>query len=320
MRRLESSWQLPEQPACQDASFLHYRNLRYGVLLPDPRLRKYIRYYWVLRASGQDSSAASKGVEPHVGQLIIPDGYGEIVLNFADGFWRGRVGLEKYADFQRESYVVGSRHCSVRTGSWGELNMVGVKLLPTVLHSIIGASLGKFNNQALSLHELNFASLCDLENKLAMINNTQFVKYELDQFFLQQLDNKPIIDAVVKRAIQRIAELKGVVSINSLIADLGTNYKTLERRFRNWVGISPKAFARVIRFKHSYHYYRINGRHDNKQYLDFGYYDQSHFIKEFKYFIGATPTELASNRFVDTTAISDYSLKKDLAHSNSLLL
>ena len=74
--------------------------------------------------------------------------------------------------------------------------------------------------------------------------------------------------------------------------------RTLERRFLDSVGISPKRFARVIRFKATLKHLK---RHDaavkRQGYLDFGYYDQNHFIKDFRYFMGGTPSDYFTNRF-----------------------
>ncbi len=70
---------------------------------------------------------------------------------------------------------------------------------------------------------------------------------------------------------------------------LGIDYRTLERRFKTTVGLTPKEFSRVILFKNVYKAFRDNPIKDAAFFLDWCYYDQSHYIKEFKYFMGNTP-------------------------------
>ena len=74
--------------------------------------------------------------------------------------------------------------------------------------------------------------------------------------------------------------------------------RTLERRFLDSVGISPKRFARVIRFKATLKHLKQDRSAIKRQgYLDFGYYDQNHFIKDFRHFMGGTPSNYFTRRF-----------------------
>jgi AraC-like DNA-binding protein len=62
----------------------------------------------------------------------------------------------------------------------------------------------------------------------------------------------------------------------------------LEKRFRQAVGTSPKKFASIVRFKHVIQRYD-SGRSLTELAYEAGFYDQAHFIKEFKIFTGDTP-------------------------------
>ena len=78
--------------------------------------------------------------------------------------------------------------------------------------------------------------------------------------------------------------------------------------------MTPKTYARIVRFKHAYH--RLitqcasGARADD--YLD-GYYDQSHFYKEFRYFTGTSPLALIAARTPASTAVTDHLLTGDLS-------
>jgi Transcriptional regulator containing an amidase domain and an AraC-type DNA-binding HTH domain len=69
--------------------------------------------------------------------------------------------------------------------------------------------------------------------------------------------------------------------------------RQFERTFKNAIGISPKLFSRIIKFKNSVNYLRSSST--NSLYnvaIDCGYYDHSHLIKDFKEFGGTLPNEV----------------------------
>jgi len=94
---------------------------------------------------------------------------------------------------------------------------------------------------------------------------------------------------------KRIVESSGLVTIRSLVEETGWSQKHLISQFREHIGLAPKMFARVMRFGHAVDRLRRRG-HGNltELALDCGYYDQSHFDRDFRAFAGVTPTELLS--------------------------
>ena len=94
---------------------------------------------------------------------------------------------------------------------------------------------------------------------------------------------------------KRIVDSGGLVTIRSLVEETGWSQKHLIGEFREHIGLAPKMFARVMRFGQAVNRLR---RRDHASLtelaLDCGYYDQSHFDRDFRAFAGVTPTELLS--------------------------
>jgi AraC-like DNA-binding protein len=112
----------------------------------------------------------------------------------------------------------------------------------------------------------------------------------LQQFLLQQLaqqNEDPIFDY----CIQKIISLKGKMTIKELEKKTGYSSRWLNMKFNDKIGVSPKNLSAIIRFKQYFQAF-ITG--DEKSFFrnDFYelYYDQSHFIKDFKRFTGLAPT------------------------------
>jgi AraC-like DNA-binding protein len=94
---------------------------------------------------------------------------------------------------------------------------------------------------------------------------------------------------------RRIVESGGLVTIRSLVEETRWSQKHLIGQFREHIGLPPKIFARVMRFGRAVDRLRRRGHGSLTELaLDCGYYDQSHFDRDFRAFAGVTPTELLS--------------------------
>lgn len=118
----------------------------------------------------------------------------------------------------------------------------------------------------------------------------QRVQYFQDYFegkFRQKLSRKEIN---ISEAFQYlISEYQDSKIIQNYAEVSGFSPRTINRWFTKEIGISPKKLCRIARFHTA-----LSGLHSHKEpgnYFDFGYYDQAHFIKEFKEFTSITPEE-----------------------------
>jgi AraC-like DNA-binding protein len=95
-------------------------------------------------------------------------------------------------------------------------------------------------------------------------------------------------DKLVLAALALIHQSKGIIRIKDLVQQLHTSQSPLEKRFRAAVGASPKKFASIVRLKNLLQQSPKTGSLTELGY-EAGFYDQAHFIKEFKAFTGDTP-------------------------------
>jgi AraC-like DNA-binding protein len=280
-------------------------NLRYWLLRPDPRLAHLVRCYFVSDGGGQPYNRD---------ELLLPDGYAEIVFAFDAGYQRWEVGEGTRRDVMRCSYIIGGRSHSVFTsGSPQQLYLVGVKLDPRYLRQLIRTPLDEFCDATLGLGVLNNPALLALEDALAHPKSIGSIARMLDGFFVNALRNPLPKDDAVDHLLRDIHAHRGAVSIERFARDVPLDARTLARRFCASVGMTPKKYARIVRFKHSYH--RLIASADDKRLADHldGYYDQSHFNKEFRHFTGAAPSELLASRLASSTAITEHLLRGDLS-------
>ncbi|SDL75955.1 Helix-turn-helix domain-containing protein [Pedobacter sp. ok626] len=97
---------------------------------------------------------------------------------------------------------------------------------------------------------------------------------------------------VVAYACQQIQDSKGVVRIDELSRSMRISTTTLGDQFREKIGLSPKTFSRIVRFNDINNFISRNQNVSWQELVyKFGFFDQNHFIKEFKRFYGCTPSE-----------------------------
>jgi AraC-like DNA-binding protein len=98
---------------------------------------------------------------------------------------------------------------------------------------------------------------------------------------------------LVLAAAERLARSDESHNVSDVAAQLGVSERNLRRAFRQHVGVSPKAFARLARFHRAVNAAREDpGAEWGRIAADAGYYDQAHLIAEFHDLAGATPRAL----------------------------
>ncbi len=109
----------------------------------------------------------------------------------------------------------------------------------------------------------------------------------IETFLISRLKKKAK-DELIIIAVELIKQYVGNIKITLLAEKLRISQSQLERRFRRVVGASPKKFASIVRLRNVISI-ASNENNMTKLGLEVGYFDQAHFIKDFKSFTGLTP-------------------------------
>ncbi len=153
------------------------------------------------------------------------------------------------------------------------------------IHELFGESISLDNFMLRS-------ELLVLEEQLCEVRQDAERIHIIEQFLISRMQQNTI-DPLVLTAISLIYKSKGTLRIKELAKQLHISQSPLEKRFRQIAGASPKKFASIVRFKHTLLSYDRTSSLTELGY-ESGYYDQAHFIKEFKTFTGETPEEFFS--------------------------
>jgi AraC-like DNA-binding protein len=171
-----------------------------------------------------------------------------------------------------------------------KLNLIMCSFYPSSFYRTFRIPIHHLNNQLIMPENIFGNAYKGLTEQL---KNTlgNFKKVEvLDKFFLTYFNNKPNYTTAINNLQQVILHHRGNININSLYTSFGKSRRSMERNFLEEIGVCPKYFCRILRFNHSY---ALKRRFPDKNWNEIlytcGYYDQSHYIREFKSFIGNSP-------------------------------
>jgi AraC-like DNA-binding protein len=284
--------------------------MRYWRLRPDARLSPWVVCYFLVEPQPGAVAANTSTVDEQ--QLLLPDGHSELVFRLASGFERWRVNAPVRRSFMDASYLIGGRSHSVLTRSVGALRLAGVKLDPRALRAVIDTPLGELRDSTLSLADLNCRALSDLDDAVANVKSVAALTALLDGFFLPRLCRDSIDEPLIPSLLEQIRRTGGTQAIMAWAREHKADARTLERRFVAAMGITPKQYARIVRFKQSY--YRlisVKRSEPAKSHLQ-GYYDESHFNREFRQFLGVAPSAWLAGRTTHRTTVSDHLLATEL--------
>jgi methylphosphotriester-DNA--protein-cysteine methyltransferase len=135
--------------------------------------------------------------------------------------------------------------------------------------------------------------LSRVEEQLAAAgNNLQRVSI-IEQFLLSRLMPLPR-DLRIHEAVQKIKLAQGNLQISKLPKELYMSQDSFEKKFRRIIGTSPKQYARIIRFRNLIFSHSASNRLTDLAHTS-GYFDQAHFIKDFRTFTGQAPGDFFKN-------------------------
>ena len=253
--------------------------MRYTTIKPSPGLSKFVRFFWTLESE-----------EPYVHRSMA-DVSGEMIFHYHGRF-------EELIDDTTQSASLTAMHGpSIRIRRFRiqhSFGMFGVYLYPYSIPLLFGESATELYNRMPNLVELlgNEGRILE-ERMMVAASNEQRIEI-MTGFFEQRIRKHSRHEHPVLGAIQSVIHSNGCGSIEKLSGQYYISSRQFERKFKEYSGVTPKLFSRIVRFHHACKYFG----NDRKSLTDIahesGYYDQSHFIHEFKEFSGLHPRQFFS--------------------------
>jgi len=262
-------------------------------IAPSPALTPYIECYWII---GNDDPA------PHR-QKIIPDGFPEIIFHYRAPY---RICLTDTWEQQPLQLFAGqiSKHFFLE--NTGPSGIIGIKWKPAAPAQLFNLHMDAFTDKVVALEAAIGQQLQPLQQALSGTTDHDTMIALCNQHLEQLTAGTAGKGTPVDSAVDLLFSKNGMATVADMTAAAGVGERQLERHFKQYIGLSPKFYARIIRFSTIFQLIEQQDPSWAGLAYEAGYFDQSHFIRNFKAFTGEDPSRYG----FDTKNMANFFLKK----------
>ena len=268
----------------------------------DPRLRPYVHGYFAT-----SSSLVRPARERHLPAAEVP-----MVLNFGASHTKVDARADSGPQRLDHAWVTGLQTHYHLSDAIGERRFMVVRFTPLGAHLFFHLSMDSLTDRAVPLEQVD-PGIASLVSDHVMVARGWAGRFDAMERLIGSRVARYSVPPHIERAWNGLVRTWGQTPVGSLAADAGCSHRHLIQQFRTCIGLPPKKAAMLLRFDRSINAVTRNGlaNSPNKPYLEgsappgahalgarwahiaaeCGYFDQSHFIHEFRAFAGATPSE-----------------------------
>lgn len=260
----------------------HCLMLQFRHLPPHPALHDIVRGYWLLEAGSTPISLD-----------LVPDGYPEWFFSLEHRVSYKMVG-GSWQQFSAAG-LIGQLTGTFSMEVPAFCRLLSVKLYPWAAQTLFGLPAWELTNLAPELEALTSCrELRALADRIGRESAFEKIKLLLDHFFLEKLGSKPEMagNPFLRFSVQKIFNSQGTLSLDGLTGKTQASRRYLEKQFKMHIGLSPKLYVRIIRVKKASICLLDPTYRSNLATIaaSLDYFDQSHFLKDFKSIVGKSPT------------------------------
>lgn len=251
-------------------------SMRYHKYPPPPALAAFVRCFWIMEGNGGNG-------DPSLYRLFASS-CPELVVQYRN----------RFTDFDRHGqsslsplvHLYGQTQEYRETMVAGEYGIAGAYLYPYAVKALTGMPASEMSNRVMDMGSNDVAA------RMSEAGNDQARIKVFSDYLLSAFRSAAEPDKGLQACIWQLIHTKGATDIGSMADMLFVSGRQLERRFQQGLGLSPKLCSRIIRFQSTLH---VQEREPGKRLTDIayesGYFDQSHFIREFREFSGFSPKD-----------------------------
>ncbi|MBB5644191.1 helix-turn-helix domain-containing protein [Pedobacter cryoconitis] len=218
---------------------------------------------------------------------VLPDACVELFLNYTST----PVAIINNELHQRSIVTFRMSHpkdVQMRKGT----GVIAICFYPGMAYKFIQIPMHTLSDTTASLSDIWGCIAAEIENEMAESSNNEVRVNLLQKYLFKKLANDKN-DLQIAHCLRQVQLSEGLISVGRLVNNTGLSQRHLSRKFQEYVGLSPKEYLRVSRF--------ILSLDHLKRYPLFslteiacksGYYDQAHFIRDYKDYTGYTPGQV----------------------------
>ncbi|MBS0028012.1 DUF6597 domain-containing transcriptional factor [Chitinophaga sp. 22321] len=248
---------------------------------PSVPLANFIECYWVLHAPDRFMDAPDR---------LIPGGRVELIFNFGDPVDWLITADNPQGTRLSGPVIMGQRNQIFYVKSTGKTRMLGLRFKPGGLAAFTKVPISDLLNLLLPAELILGTAVKNWEMQLSDYTDDDKRIQVLDDILKNALKSTPADLLVVNLTIDTLRNNQDDLSIATICQQTGWYYKKLERVFLKNTGYTPKYYHKIVRFNKAVRSMRTSNNLTDVCYVC-NYFDQAHFIRDFRLFTGTTPSQ-----------------------------
>lgn len=260
-----------------------------GVWQP-PELRPWVDRFWY-----------SEGTTGSARERLLPNGMLELAVCLGDPHrlvvGRGSETLRTCLTGLQTSAVV------IEHPEWHRV--LGLRLRPAGAYALLSRPMGELCGYTIGLPDLLGSTAVELAERCHAARSIEDCFARAAAWVCAHVERSAGFSPAVAWCVARIEESGGRIAIADLRDRTGLTKTRLGALFREQLGVLPKAYARIVRFRRALALLDAGPASLAEAALDAGYYDQSHMTTEFREMGGVTPREFLAQRYPGSTSAAD---------------
>lgn len=249
---------------------------------PSTELSSIIKSFWQIEEQENAQIIRDK---------IVPDGYPELIFHFGDPY---RIDISGKWEIQDKELLAGQLTNFFHLENTSAIGMFAIKLQPWVPSLLFNHKMNDLVDAVVSISNSRINIVTSLMDIAKSPDSFEEKCEKASEIFLRQVKSTEF-DKNGITAIKEIIDSNGKYQISEICSKVDISERSLERFCKENIGLSPKFYSRIIRLAHIFKL--VNEDKNNWAQLSYlgGFYDQAHFIKDFKRFTGEEPTKYGFN-------------------------
>jgi len=255
--------------------------MNYKEIKPCNSLKKYVKCYYIFE-SLSDVPYEDKA---------FATGCIEIMFNIGSGRWQTIVDGKFVTTPQVELWGQIIRPLTFR--SLGKNTMLGIRFFPHTAACFINDKIELFNDHVTDLNAVTGNTIQTLHSMLMEAASLNKRIEIIEAYLLQRLSNFQPKFSKIDLVADVMNEMKRddfFDNIQNVASRYGFSSRYLQKIFLQYTGLTPKLYSKINRFHNSLQLIAKNDASLTSIAYECNYFDQSHFIREFKSFTGINPS------------------------------
>ena len=256
--------------------------MKFQIVQPSGFLKNYIKNYCFMESDIYDEDVMER---------VIPTENIQLMFHYKNPFvvFHSNDSVIK----QPRSIISGLSDNYSDVSTVGETGVVFISFHPTGACHFFNFPLSEIENLSVDLTDIFNSEIRQIEELLFLKEMIKEKVTVIENFLISHYYPIPSHDGLlIQRGVEIVKNCKGRTTAKYLSDCLCTSPKTLERKFAKYLGKTTKQIIKLIRFQEILQDLSVNKNVSLTEYAyRNGYFDQSHFIKDFKTYSGYTPKD-----------------------------